>query len=248
MKRRPDKRSAPVPEEVITMTRKVLLVEDEAPVRAMLKYALEDEDYQILEASDAIEGFLLMERHRPDLILLDWMLPGMSGLEFARRLRKDAANRATAIIMLTARAEEADRIMGLKEADDYVTKPFSTLELKARMENVLRWFSSGDRRDIIQFGGLRLDPVAHQVTLNGEPAEFGPTEFRLLYFFMMHPERVYTREQLLNHVWQNSHVEERTVDVHIRRLRKVLTPHGFDRHIQTVRTVGYRFWRAPSAK
>ena len=227
---------------------KVLLVEDEAPVREMLKYALADEDYEILEARDAGEGFLALERHKPDLILLDWMLPGMSGLEFARRLKKDAVNRNMAIIMLTARAEESDKIKGLKEADDYITKPFSTNELKARMETVLRRFAPGGRREVIQFDGLCLDPIAHQVTLNGEPTEIGPTEFRLLHFFMTHPERVYTREQLLNQIWQNSHVEERTVDVHIRRLRKVLTPYGYDRHIQTVRTVGYRFWRSQPGK
>ena len=220
---------------------KVLLVEDEAPVREMLKYALADEDYEILEARDAGEGFLILERHRPDLILLDWMLPGMSGLEFARRLKKDAVNRNMAIIMLTARAEEADKIKGLKEADDYITKPFSTNELKARMETVLRRLAPGNRKEVIQYDGLCLDPVAHQVMLNGEPAEIGPTEFRLLHFFMTHPERVHSRTQLLDQVWgDHVFVEERTVDVHIKRLRAALKPAGCDAMIETVRGSGYR--------
>jgi two-component system phosphate regulon response regulator PhoB len=224
------------------MTPKLLLVEDEAPVREMLKFALADEDFEILEAADAGEGFTLMQGERPDLILLDWMLPGMSGVEFARRVKKDAANRDIPIIMLTARAEEDDKVKGLQEADDYIIKPFSTRELKARILAVLRRVTPGGQLDLIQVNGLCLDPVGHKVTVQGELLDVGPTEFRLLHFFMAHPERVYTREQLLNNVWgQNVYVEERTVDVHIRRLRKALAVSGHDRHVQTVRTVGYRF-------
>jgi two-component system phosphate regulon response regulator PhoB len=224
------------------MTPKLLLVEDEAPVREMLKFALADEDFEILEAADAGEGFTLMQGERPDLILLDWMLPGMSGVEFARRVKKDAANRDIPIIMLTARAEEDDKVKGLQEADDYITKPFSTRELKARILAVLRRVTPGGQQDMIQVNGLCLDPVGHKVTVQGELLDMGPTEFRLLHFFMTHPERVYTREQLLNNVWgQNVYVEERTVDVHIRRLRKALAVSRHDRHVQTVRTVGYRF-------
>jgi two-component system phosphate regulon response regulator PhoB len=224
------------------MTPKLLLVEDEAPVREMLKFALADEDFEILEAADAGEGFTLMQGERPDLILLDWMLPGMSGVEFARRVKKDAANRDIPIIMLTARAEEDDKVKGLQEADDYIIKPFSTRELKARILAVLRRAAPGGQQDLIQVNGLCLDPVGHKVTVQGELLDVGPTEFRLLHFFMAHPERVYTREQLLNNVWgQNVYVEERTVDVHIRRLRKALAVSEHDRHVQTVRTVGYRF-------
>jgi two-component system phosphate regulon response regulator PhoB len=170
------------------------------------------------------------------------MLPGMSGVEFARRVKKDAANRDIPIIMLTARAEEDDKVKGLQEADDYIIKPFSTRELKARILAVLRRVTPGGQLDLIQVNGLCLDPVGHKVTVQGELLDVGPTEFRLLHFFMAHPERVYTREQLLNNVWgQNVYVEERTVDVHIRRLRKALAVSGHDRHVQTVRTVGYRF-------
>ena len=222
---------------------RLLLVEDEASVREMLKYALAGENYQILEARDASEGFLIVEKQRPDVILLDWMLPGMSGIDFARRLRRNADNRDIAIIMLTVRADEDDLIRGLQEADDYITKPFSTRELIARVRSVLRRFSHGDPLDQIQCEDLYLDPLSHQVTIRGTATDIGPTEFRLLHFFMMHPGRVYTREQLLDNLWQNTHVSERTVDVHIRRLRKALSVHGCEHYIQTVRTVGYRFRR-----
>jgi two-component system phosphate regulon response regulator PhoB len=221
---------------------KLLLVEDERPVREMLKFALADDAYEILEAADASEGLALLKGQRPDLILLDWMLPGMSGVDFARRVRRDAASRDIPIILLTARSEEDDKVRGLQDADDYITKPFSTRELRARIQAVLRRVLPPDQQEVIQAGALSLDPVAHRVTVNGQPVGLGPTEFRLLHFFMAHPERVYSREQLLDNVWgQNVYVEERTVDVHIRRLRKALEPHRYDRNIQTVRAVGYRF-------
>lgn len=221
---------------------RLLLVEDEGPVREMLKFALSDEEYEILEAGDASEALATLKYQRPDLILLDWMLPGMSGIELARRLKRDAANRDIPLILLTARSEEDDKVKGLQDADDYITKPFSTRELKARIQAVLRRTGADIASDVLQVDGLCLDPVAHKVTVNGEMLSMGPTEFRLLRYFMTNPERVFSREQLLNNVWgQNVYVEERTVDVHIRRLRKALTPHGFDRNIQTVRAVGYRF-------
>jgi two-component system phosphate regulon response regulator PhoB len=219
----------------------ILLVEDETPVRDMLKFALADEGYEILEVADASEGFNILRDRKPDLILLDWMLPGMNGVDFARRLRRDAANRGIPIILLTARAEEDDKVLGLENADDYVTKPFSTRELRARIDAVLRR-ASVKSNDALRVGSLMLDPVAHVVTVGEEPVSMGPTEFRLLRFLMSHPERVHSRERLLDNVWgANVYVEERTVDVHIRRLRKALAPHGYDRHVQTVRAVGYRF-------
>ncbi len=225
----------------MTVTR-LLLVEDEGSVREMLKFALGDEEYEILEAADASEGLAILKSQRPDLILLDWMLPGMSGIDMAKRLKRDAANRDIPVILLTARSEEDDKVKGLQNADDYITKPFSTRELKARIQAVLRRSGADQTSDLLQMDGLCLDPVAHKVTAHGEMLAMGPTEFRLLRFFMSNPERVYSREQLLNNVWgANVYVEERTVDVHIRRLRKALTPHGYDRNIQTVRAVGYRF-------
>ncbi len=226
------------------MTVHVLLVEDEAPLREMLCFALSGEAYEVTEAGDAGEGFTRLRERRPDLILLDWMLPGMSGVEFLRRLRREAAWRDIPVIMLTARGEEDDRVQGLEAgADDYLVKPFSTRELKARMAAVLRRTGrEQDRETPLSAGGLRLDPVAHKVTVHDGALTLGPTEFRLLHFFMRHPERVFSRAQLLDHVWgRDVYVEERTVDVHIRRLRKALAPHGYDACIQTVRSVGYRF-------
>lgn len=222
---------------------KILVVEDEAPVRALLGVTLEADGFQVLEAADAEEAEGLLEGDLPALILLDWMLPRTSGLEFTRRLRKDEMLREVPIIMLTARGEEEYKVAGLEAGvDDYVTKPFSTRELLARIRAVLRRAGS-DGADIIEAPGeLRMDLARHSVTAGDMVLTMGPTEFRLLHFFMTHPERVYSRDQLLDRVWgRNAYIEERTVDVHIRRLRKAMETTGHDRLIQTVRGVGYRF-------
>ena len=222
---------------------KILLVEDEPAIREMAVMALERAGFTLLEAADAAEAEAVLAEGLPDLILLDWMLPGTSGIELARRLRREEYTREVPIIMLTARTEEDDRVRGLEVgADDYVTKPFSTRELAARIKAVLRRAQAQDESGVIEVQGLRLETASHRVTANGERVELGPTEFRLLQFFMAHPERVYSRAQLLDMVWgRNAFVEERTVDVHIRRLRKALSTQGHDRLIQTVRGTGYRF-------
>ena len=225
---------------------KILIVEDEAPIREMLGYALMKEGYELQEAADAERARALIAAQRPHLILLDWMLPGLSGADYARRLRRDPATRAIPIIMLTARGEEADKVRGLDAGvDDYITKPFSTRELLARIRAVLRRSGGAEAKDAsVSVEGLRLDPDTYRVTAAGQAVVVSPTEFRLLHFFITHPERVYSRGRLLERVWgQNVYVEERTVDVHIRRLRKALAPHGYNQYIQTVRSVGYRFSR-----
>jgi two-component system phosphate regulon response regulator PhoB len=185
----------------------------------------------------------MMRTALPDLVVLDWMLPGMSGIEFARRLRADRRTQDIPLIMLTARAEERDKLQGLETgADDYLTKPFSPRELTARIKAVLRRRAPQATDDVVGIAGLSLDPVSHRVSGNGTPLALGPTEFRLLHFLMTHPERVYSRAQLLDQVWgDHVFIEERTVDVHIRRLRKALEPTGHDRLVQTVRGAGYRF-------
>lgn len=225
------------------MKGKILLVEDEAPIREMLGYTLMKEGYTFREAADVEEARPLLAADRPDLLLLDWMLPGMSGADYARRIRNNPDTRDIPIIMLTARGEEADKIRGLDTgADDYVTKPFSTRELLARIRAVMRRTKNTDDGGIISVKGLSLDPETFRVTADEQTVDISPTEFRLLHFFITHPERVYTRDQLLDQVWgQNVYVEERTVDVHIRRLRKTLEPCNYARLIQTVRSVGYRF-------
>ena len=225
------------------MKGKILLVEDEAPIREMLGYTLMKEGYTFREAADVEEARPLIADDRPDLLLLDWMLPGMSGVDYARRIRNNPDTRDIPIIMLTARGEEADKVRGLDTgADDYITKPFSTRELLARIRAVMRRTKNMDDKGIISVKGLALDPETFRVTVDGKIVEISPTEFRLLHFFITHPERVYTRGQLLDQVWgQNVYVEERTVDVHIRRLRKTLEPSNYSHLIQTVRSVGYRF-------
>lgn len=225
------------------MKAKILIVEDESAIREMLGYTLVKEGFSFEEANDVEQARSLIKKEQPDLILLDWMLPGISGVDYARRLRNDPDTRDIPIIMLTARGGEGDKIRGLETgADDYVTKPFSTKELLARIKAVLRRSTQTTDQGAIEVGGLMLDPETYRVAANGEPIEISPTEFRLLHFFITHPERVYSRTQLLDQVWgQNIYVEERTIDVHIRRLRKTLAPYGYDRYIQTVRSVGYRF-------
>lgn len=209
----------------------------------MVIMALERADFQVAEAADAREAERYIGDHLPDLILLDWMLPGTSGIELARNLRRDEYSREVPIIMLTARGEEDDRIRGLEVgADDYLTKPFSPRELVARIRALLRRTRGHDDEGVLAVEGLELDTKGHRVNAKGNPVEIGPTEFRLLQFFMSHLERVYSRSQLLDMVWgRGTFVEERTVDVHIRRLRKALSEHGYDRYIQTVRGAGYRF-------
>jgi len=225
------------------MKARILIVEDESAIREMLGYTLVKEGFVFDEAADADQARSLMDNARPDLILLDWMLPGISGVDYARRVRNDPKTRDIPIIMLTARGGEADKIKGLDTgADDYVTKPFSTKELLSRIKAVLRRTSQGEEQGAVEVNGLALDPETYRVTANGEAIEISPTEFRLLQFFITHPERVYSRAQLLDQVWgQNIYVEERTVDVHIRRLRQTLAPYNYAHYIQTVRSVGYRF-------
>ncbi len=223
--------------------KRILLVEDEAAIREMTAMALQRAGYMVEEAEDAQAAERAVTDNLPDLILMDWMLPGSSGVELARRFRRDDYTREVPIIMLTARSEEDDRIRGLESgADDYVTKPFSPRELIARIKAVMRRSSAEQDEGQIAVDGLVLDSHSHRVSANGNVLDMGPTEFRLLQFFMSHPERVYSRSQLLDMVWsRGSFVEERTVDVHIRRLRKALSEQSFDRFIQTVRGAGYRF-------
>ena len=225
------------------MKERILVIEDEAAIREMLGYALMKEGYVFEEAADVEEARKALERRKPDLILMDWMLPGMSGVDYARRLRGNTETRDIPIIMLTARGEEADKVKALDlGSDDYITKPFSTRELLARIRAVIRRTSQKEVLEVVEIQGLRLDPGTCRLTASGNDVDISPTEFRLLHFFIRHPEKVYNRAQLLDQVWgRNVYVEERTVDVHIRRLRKTLEPYGFDKFIQTVRSFGYRF-------
>src|SRR5690554_4350076 len=225
------------------MPSKILIVEDEAPIREMLAFVMEQHGYQPIQAGDYQQAQEKIVEPYPDMVLLDWMIPGGSGIQLARALKSKEHTRHIPIIMLTARGEEEDKIKGLEVgADDYLTKPFSPKELVARMRAVFRRVSPTNLDEPIDIEGLVLDPVSHRVSANQESLDMGPTEFRLLHFFMTHPDRVYSREQLLDHVWgTNVYVEDRTVDVHIRRLRKAIEAHGHDRLVQTVRGVGYRF-------
>jgi two-component system phosphate regulon response regulator PhoB len=209
----------------------------------MIGFALSSAGYEIDEAADVREAQTAIANELPDLILLDWMLPGASGIDYARRLKKDELTREIPIIMVTARGEEEDKIHGLESgADDYITKPFSPRELVARIKAVMRRGRGAVEDEVLEANGLRLNTASHRVSSDALTLEMGPTEYRLLEFFMSHPERVYSRGQLLDRVWgSNVYVEERTVDVHIRRLRKVLEPQGHDVMIQTVRGTGYRF-------
>ena len=226
-------------------TKTILIVDDEAAIREMIRVGLELAGYDCLEACDAQEAHGLIMDKRPDLVLLDWMMPVTSGLELLRRLRREELTKDLLVIMLTAKDDEDNRVQGLDVgADDYITKPFSSRELMARIKAVLRRGKKDEQEEAIEVDGLKLDPASHRVFANQSPLDMGPTEFKLLKFFMTHQERAYSRGQLLDQVWgTNVYVEERTVDVHIRRLRKALqtAEKDFGQLIQTVRGTGYRF-------
>ena len=222
------------------MAKRILVVEDEAPIREMLCFVLEQKGYETVEAEDYADGLAKVREPYPELIVLDWMMPGGSGIQFIKQLKQDEVTRQIPVVMLTARGEEEDKVRGLEAgADDYITKPFSPKELTARLHAVMRRVSPTSVDEVIEVQGLKLDPVSHRVSAEEKALDMGPTEFRLLHFFMTHPERVYSREQLLNNVWgTNVYVEDRTVDVHIRRLRKAIEETGHDRLIQAVRGAG----------
>ena len=224
------------------MTPTILVVEDEPAILELLRVNLADAGYAVKVAPDAEAAQVELRRALPDLMLLDWMLPGQSGLALAKQLRGDARTRELPIIMVTARTDEADKVAGLEAwVDDYVTKPFSPRELKARIKAVLRRRAPEAAQEPLEAGALKLDPATHRVTVGGRPLVLGPTEFRLLRFFLARPERVHSRAQLLDQVWGDQvYIEERTVDVHIRRLRLALEPEGLDGMIETVRGSGYR--------
>lgn len=220
----------------------ILIVEDEPAVRELIAYTLQQAGYDTVYAEDAEKAMAIINTALPDLILLDWMLPKMSGVEFARTLRRHERTRWIPVIMLTARTQEADKVMGLDIADDYITKPFSPRELVARINAVLRRLAPEASDEVVELDGLRLEPAKHRVTAGDKKIELGPTEYRLLHFLMTHTERVYSRSQLLDRVWgDHVFIEERTIDVHIRRLRKALEEVGKDEWIQTIRGAGYRF-------
>ncbi|KGJ91841.1 phosphate regulon transcriptional regulator PhoB [Colwellia psychrerythraea] len=225
------------------MSRKILVVEDETPIREMISFVLDQNGFNAIEACDIEQALAKIHEPYPDLILLDWMLPGGTGVSLAKKLKQNEYTRNIPVIMLTARSDEDDKVKGFEAGvDDYVTKPFSPKELIARIKAVIRRVSPTSLEEEVDFHGLKLDPVAHRVAINGRSLELGPTEFRLLHFFMTHTERVYSREQLLDNVWgTNIYVEDRTVDVHIRRLRKAISGEGHDDFVQTVRGAGYRF-------
>jgi len=224
------------------MTPKILLVEDEAPIREMMSLALSKAGYTIFEAEDTHVARKLITDDLPDIMIVDWMLPGESGIEFVRSIKSEKLTKDIPVIMVTARAEEDDRVRGLEVgADDYMCKPFSPKELAARIKAILRRTNPQLTDAPIEINGLRIEPDSHRVFADGKPLDLGPTEFRILHFFVTHPERVYSRGQILDFVWgSNVYIEERTVDVHIRRLRKALTP-DFNGFVQTVRGAGYRF-------
>ena len=221
----------------------ILVVDDDPAIREMIRLALVRGGYEVQEAGNALDARQTITSHPPDLILLDWMLPGQSGFEFARALQRDSGHNRIPVIMLTARDQEEDKVAALEAgADDYVAKPFSVTELLARIKAVLRRTIREAGSEVLATGALRLDPATHRASINDTPLELAPMEFQLLLFFMKHPERVYSRQQLIDRVWGTSVcVEERTIDVHIRRLRMALEPSGHDHLVQTVRGSGYRF-------
>ncbi len=223
------------------MKTRILLIEDDENITELVRYNLERADYQVEAVADGEDGLYRASQEAPDLILLDWMLPNLSGLEICRQLRRNTSTQNVPIIMLTARADEPDRIRGLETgADDYIVKPFSPKELIARIQAVLRRLRPALAGHELTFEDIKLDSVSHRVTRAGKPVQLGPTEYRLLRHFMENPRRVFTREQLLDSVWGHDvYVEPRTVDVHIRRLRKAINPDGAPDYIRTVRSAGY---------
>lgn len=223
------------------MRPKILLVEDDANLVELVAYNLDKEGFDVVRTEDGEEALVLAEEEKPDLIILDWMIANLSGIEVCRRLRRGPATANLPIVMLTARAEEADRIRGLEMgADDYVTKPFSPRELVARVRAVLRRLRPALSGGSLDYAGISMDTAAHKVLRNGKPVPLGPTEFRLLRHFLEHPGRVFSREQLLDAVWgRDVYVEQRTVDVHIRRLRKAINGENLPDVIRTVRSAGY---------
>lgn len=225
------------------MTPTILVVEDEPAIQELVAINLKHAGFLVVRASSGEEAESAIRAALPDLIILDWMLPGQSGLSLAKKVRMGERTRELPIIMLTARVHEEDKILGLEAgADDYVSKPFSPKELVARVRAVLRRRAPHLAGDAVEIGNLSLNPSTHRVTAAGQPVDLGPTEFRLLFFFMTHPERVYTRSQLLDEVWgDHVFIEERTVDVHIRRLRAALEATNHHEQIETVRGTGYRF-------
>lgn len=228
---------------VSTNEPRVLVVDDEFAIREMIEFALKRAQMKVVTAADAQEALVRISESRPDIILLDWMMPGVSGVELTRRLRKDAYTEDIPIIMLTAKVTEDDKVTGLEAGtDDYVIKPFSPRELLARIRAVLRRSSPADQQGQLVSGKLTLDTVSRRVLIADGEVHVGPTEYRLLEFFMGHEGRAYSRSQILDHVWgANAYLEERTVDVHVRRLRKALEPCRADHYLQTVRGHGYRF-------
>jgi two-component system phosphate regulon response regulator PhoB len=223
--------------------KRILIVEDEPAIRQMIAFALRRSGFEVREALDARAGREALADQRPDLILIDWMLPDTSGLELTRSIKRDRHTRELPIILLTARAEEDDKVIGLESgADDYVTKPFSPRELIARIQAVLRRTGAAALDHIVEFEALTLDQQGQRISVGGQTVPLGPTEYRMLEFFMTHPERVFSRAQLLDRLWgANVYLEERTIDVHVRRLRKALEKFAVERFVQTVRGAGYRF-------
>jgi two-component system phosphate regulon response regulator PhoB len=221
----------------------ILIVDDESAIRDMLCLALEAADFNVLQAENAQQAHVLIVDRSPDLVLLDWMMPGTTGLELLRRLKRDEVTEKVPVIMLTAKAEENSKISGLDAgADDYIAKPFSPRELISRVKAVLRRMGREELQEPIAVGDLLFDPIGHRVSIANQPINLGPTEYRLLQFFLTHQERVYTRSQILDYVWGgNVYLDDRTVDVHIRRLRKAISVAGHENYVQTVRGSGYRF-------
>ena len=221
----------------------ILVVDDESAIREMLCIALEAADYNVIEAENAQQAHIMIVDRQPDLVLLDWMMPGTSGLELLRRLKRDEVTEKIPVIMLTAKAEEDNKIFGLDSgADDYISKPFSPRELISRVKALFRRIGREDLKEPITVGNLVFDPISHRVSIFDQAINLGPTEYRLLQFFITHQERVYSRNQILDYVWgSNVYLDERTVDVHIRRLRKAISVAGHENYVQTVRGAGYRF-------